>query len=265
MLTRTVEEYLEAVFHLKGQEKPVSTSDLAKEIGVSPPSASSMMKKLSKAGFVKYKSRKGITLTKKGEKEAAKMVRRHRISERFLTDVLGLDWEEAHKEACKFEHVLSDDVEERLDEVLGSPKTCPHGNPIPSKTGTVTEKKAEPLSKLKPKEHGVVTKITGEQPKLLHYLATLGLMPQALVEVCEVAPFAGPLLIKVTSQASSHRGRGKRRARGGSRKGRAAHGLGNHKELIEQAKNTRVSPGKRGATYALGREIASHIWVKKGK
>ena len=234
MASYNEEEYLEAIFHLIQKEKKVTTSRLAERLKVTPASASSMAKKLAKEGLIKHRPYRGIVLTKEGLKEATKLVRRHRLSERFLTDVLGLDWDKAHDEACKFEHVLSDAVEEKLDKALGSPKTCPHGNPIPSKTGKILEKVVKPLSSLKPKERGFITKITNEEPKLLQYLATLGLLPQALVCVEEVAPFAGPLLVRVSSKEAS------------------------------ASKNKQRQRRKEGASYALGRDIASCIWVEKG-
>ena len=196
MPTYTVEEYLEAIYHLQEKKELISTSKLAAKLNVSSPSASDMIKKLADRGFVKYKPYKGVALTKKGEKEAVDLVRRHRISERFLTDILGLDWDAVHDEACKFEHVLSKNVQERLEKVLGNPKTCPHGNPIPSADGEFENVSAEPLSAFEPGSKGQVVKVTNEDPDFLEYLRKLGLVPLAIVEVTEVAPFGGPLTIK---------------------------------------------------------------------
>lgn len=197
MLSDTIEEYLEAIFRLQEHHRPVGTSELARHLNVSAPSATDMIKKLARRKLVHYQPYYGITFTPKGRKEAVRLVRRHRLSERFLTDILGLGWDEVHNEACRFEHVLSKNVEDRLDKTLGKPKTCPHGNPIPSLKGKVVEKAVTRLSSLKPKEKGTIAKITEESPKLLRYLASLGLMPEVAVQVQEVAPFGGPSLIKL--------------------------------------------------------------------
>lgn len=163
--------------------------------------------------------RKGISLTPKGNRAAKTLVRRHRLSERFLTDVLGLDWESAHREACKLEHVISPEVEERLAEMLGNPETCPHGHPIPDEDGHIKEDAEEvrPLCDLCANEKGCIARVDEEEPKLLQYLASLGMLPDVDIEVKEVAPFGGPLLVKVGD-----------------------------------------------TQYALGREVASKIWTRKG-
>lgn len=217
MLSDKTEEYLEAIFRLlEERKKPVSTSELARHLKISSPSATDMIKKLAEKELVKYRPYYGITFTSKGKKEATRLVRRHRLSERFLTDILGLSWDEVHDEACKFEHILSENVEDKLDKTLGNPKTCPHGNPIPTTGGEVVEKATKPLSSFKSGEKGIIAKISEERPELLQYLASLGLLPEVAFQVEEIAPFGGPLLVKV-----------------------------------------------KGASYALGRDVAEKIWVYK--
>ena len=213
-MTPTIEEYLEALFHLRDKGKAVSTKDLAEHLKIAPASVTDMIKKLADKKLVIHTPYKGAILTKNGLKAAAALVRRHRLSERFLADMLGVPWEDLHDEACKFEHVISDQVEEKLLEALGNPKTCPHGNPIPTSDGSIVEDMSIPLTSFNPKETGTITKIKEENPEFLHYLASLGLFPKVCIEVKEIAPFSGPIIIKT-----------------------------------------------RGASYALGRDVACNIFL----
>lgn len=197
MSSPIVEEYLEAIFKLQSEGKALGTSELGKELGVSPASATEMAKRLSEKGLVAKDRTKGITLTRKGEKAALELIRKHRISERFLTDILGMDWEDAHEEACKFEHVISPEVEARMAALLDNPTTCPHGHPIPDKHGKTATERIRQLSSLKRRQSGVIAKIAEERRDLLEYLATLGLLPDRKVRVEQIAPFDGPMLVQI--------------------------------------------------------------------
>lgn len=195
--TQSAEEYLEALFKLSRGGKRVTIKLLATELRVSPPSASEMVKRLRAAGLVAARKTNAVTLTPEGELEGARLVRRHRLSERFLVDYLAMPWDAVHEEACKFEHVLSPEVEARLDEQLGHPRTCPHGHLIPAADGSLAEEQLRPLADLAPGESGVIGCIAQEDSELLRYLGSLGLMPDAAVEVQSIAPFGGPLLVRV--------------------------------------------------------------------
>ena len=197
MASPIVEEYLEAIYKLQAEDKPLGTTELGKMLGVSPASATEMMNRLADKGLVAKDRGKGITLTKKGEKAALELIRKHRISERFLVDVLGVDWKDAHDEACKFEHVLSPEVETRMEALLDKPTTCPHGQPIPDRHGKTVVENIRRLSSLKRRQSGVIAKISEERRELLEYLATLGLMPDRMVRVEQIAPFEGPMLVQV--------------------------------------------------------------------
>lgn len=197
MITPAIEEYLEAIYKMS-LEGPVIAARLAERMEVSPPTVADMLRRLTENGFINSSRRDGVTLTKKGRETAESLVRRHRLWERFLTDVLGLDWDEVHEEACKLEHAMSPQVEERLAKILGDPETCPHGYPIPGVKGAEKRgEKAKPLSQLGVGDKGVIERVAEEEPKLLQYLATLGLLPQAAISVLEIAPFKGPMLVKV--------------------------------------------------------------------
>ena len=195
--TQSTEEYLEAIFKLQRGDESVTVKRLADELGVSPPSASEMLGRLRVAGLVAASGEPGIVLTPDGEVEGAHLVRRHRLSERFLVDYLDMPWDAVHDEACKFEHVLSPEVEARLARQLGDPRTCPHGHAIPDEDGTLTEDALRPLADFMAGEKGVIGCIAEEDGELLRYLGSLGLLPDTPVEVESIAPFGGPFLVRV--------------------------------------------------------------------
>lgn len=199
MPTRThgTDEYLEALFKLQRGSGPVTVKRLAAELGFTPPSVSEMLVRLRAHGLVEERGEGGIRLTEEGEREGASLVRRHRLSERFLVDYLGMSWDEVHDEACKLEHVLSPEVEARLAEQLGDPRTCPHGHVIPSQDGSLVEEELRPLSDLEVGDAAVIGCIAEESGEFLRYLASLGLLPDTTVAVESVAPFNGPLLVRV--------------------------------------------------------------------
>lgn len=195
--TQSVEEYLEAIYKLQRSDAPVTVKRLSEEMGVSPPSASEMLARLRAAGLVNEPGEKGIRLSEQGEREGAALVRRHRLSERFLVDYLDMPWDVVHDEACKLEHVLSPEVEARLAAQLGNPRRCPHGHPIPEADGSLEPEEMRSLVELGPGERGEVGCIAEEDGDLLRYLGSLGLVPGTSVQVESVAPFGGPLLVRV--------------------------------------------------------------------
>jgi DtxR family Mn-dependent transcriptional regulator len=191
------EEYLEAIYRLETRIGFARTMKLARQLGVVPGSVTNTVKSLERRGLVIHEPYKGVKLTEKGRKLALNVLRRHRLAERLLTDVLHLDWSRAHGAACKLEHAIAGDIVKLLEKALGHPKTCPHGNPIPTACGGIIEEKSEPLVNLNPKEKGIIVKITEEESDMLQHLATLSLMPGVSVEVEQKAPFDGPITIKV--------------------------------------------------------------------
>jgi len=195
--THGTDEYLEAIFKLERGAEPVTVKRLATELGFTPPSVSEMVSRLRAQGLVEERGEGGIRLTSEGAREGASLVRRHRLSERFLVDYLGMPWDEVHDEACKLEHVLSPEVEARLAEQLGDPRTCPHGHVIPAEDGTLAETELRPLSDLEIGDRAVIGCITEESGEFLRYLGSLGLLPETPVEIESVAPFGGPLLVRV--------------------------------------------------------------------
>jgi DtxR family Mn-dependent transcriptional regulator len=195
--SESTEEYLEALFKLSRSDGGITVGRLAEELHVAPSSVSQMLVRLAEEGLVVRGADGTPQLTVQGEHEGALLVRRHRLSERLLSDLLDLPWDKVHEEACKMEHALSPEVEARLADRLGHPSTCPHGHVIPDEDGHLAEPPVRSLDQLRAGEHGVIAHVSEDQPELLRYLASLGLIPQARVSVESIAPFGGPHLVRV--------------------------------------------------------------------
>src|SRR5437762_10697535 len=182
-----LEEYLEAVYELQEEGTPVIQARLAERLGHAPPSVSEMIGRLRGDGFLDNEGR-ALRLTPKGRKRAESVVRKHRLAERLLTDVIGLEWHKTHLEACRWEHVISDDVEARLVILLGNPSTCPHGNPIPGTTPPA--RKLTVLAESQPRDHVRLERVT-EQVEVdmesLTFLDTHGFIPGTDAEVSDRA------------------------------------------------------------------------------
>lgn len=191
------DEYLEAIYRLQEKSVAARTSDIVDMLKVAPGTVTNTVERLEREGYVTHEPYKGVNLTEKGRKIALQVVRRHRLSERLLTDILHIKWDRVHDAACKLEHGITDEIVKPLEKALRHPKTCPHGNPIPTKGGGIIEEGAQLLIELNEAEQGIVVKITEERSDLLHYLDTIGLVPGVSVEVLEKAPLNGPITIKV--------------------------------------------------------------------
>jgi DtxR family Mn-dependent transcriptional regulator len=196
----STEEYLEAIYRLEREGSGVTTSALATELGVAPASVSGMLKKLGGDGYIDHRARGEAKLTQKGLGVAVRVLRRHRLAECFLTQILGMEWDEVHAEACMLEHAISDRVEERLIAVLGDPKTCPHGHPIPPRDLSDPERPGFPLAQLQEGDKARVFGVTEEVSEMLRYLGSIGLRPGADVELIEKAPLGGPVTVRVADR-----------------------------------------------------------------
>jgi len=204
-VTHALEDYLKAIYVLAEESQPVIAARMAAEAGVSASTIFATLRRLEKVGYVTINRRKEIHLTAEGKKIAERIVRRHFLTERFLTDLLGLDWVKAHQEAHRLEHAISQEVEERLAKLLKNPLTCPHGNPIPGASqGAAT--KTIPLNEASEGQTVDLDYITegGERDvRLLAYLQDHGLLPGARVQVLDVAPSLGMMTLKVTEEQFS--------------------------------------------------------------
>ncbi len=193
------QDYLKAIYHLGQQTdgEPVHTMALATWLDVSPPSATNMVKKMAERGFVAHCHYRGVTLTPIGERIALEVLRHHRLLEMYLHAQLGVPWERVHAEADRLEHALSEDLEDRIDAALGHPTTDPHGAPIPTKAGTIARPAEQALWTIPPGAVVTVVEVADEDAALLSYVADLGLLPGARMEVLAKAPFDGPIQIRV--------------------------------------------------------------------
>ena len=200
--TPAIQDYLGAIYDLAGSDKPVIGARLARYMHLSAPSITEALRRMQKDGYVRVEGRKEIRLTSKGLGIAETMARRHRLLERWLTDVLGLDWARAHDEAHRLEHALSPVVEERLAKMLGMPSTCPHGNPIPGMPAPEAHHPI-PLSQTVSGQTLVVDRITEEAEadrQLLSFLWESGVRPGVRLTVSEVAPYAGTISVQLAER-----------------------------------------------------------------
>ena len=185
MPTPTVENYLKRILMLsmdcKGSEVPMGL--IASSLGVTPGTATSMVKNLQKEKWLSYKSRKGVVLTIAGKKMGMRMIRRHRLLETFLVDTLGLDWSEIHDEAEELEHAISEKVLERLDDFLGNPRHDPHGQPIPTSRGVILDSPQKTLLDCSMQKKLRIDSILDQRVDFLKFAKKKGLMPGNMVTV----------------------------------------------------------------------------------
>jgi DtxR family transcriptional regulator, Mn-dependent transcriptional regulator len=197
MTTPAVEDYLKAIYQLSERGQPVSTSAIAERLGIAAGSVTGMLKRLAEAGLVEHTRYYGASLTDAGVVNAVRIIRRHRIVELFLVDVLGYTWDRVHDEAERLEHVVSDELIARMAAVLGEPEADPHGAPIPAADGEFHERRFPSLAELDAGTSATLRRVPDEDPAALRYLAELGLRPGAELEVVAVAPFNGPLHVLI--------------------------------------------------------------------
>ena len=183
----STEEYLEAIYRLEREGPGVTTSGLAADLGVAPASVSGMLKKLASDGYLTYTARSQATLTDGGLAIAIRVVRRNRLAEVFLHDVLGMPWDQVHPEACRLEHAISDHVEERLAAVLGDPKVCPHGHPIPALDAVYEPRHLAYLTDAQSGASVRIVEVVEDDSEMLRLLDAGGLRPGKIVQVVERA------------------------------------------------------------------------------
>jgi len=199
MLSQSVEDYLKTIYKLQ-DVGAVSTTDIARAHEVSSASVTNMIKRLADMGLVEYQSYKGVMLTEAGEKIALEIIRHHRLLETYLKEVMGYSWDKMHEEAERLEHHISEEFEDKLDEILGYPTHDPHGHPIPTREGQILESAAEPLCHVEPGQTVVIQHISDADPALLLYLEERGLLPKTPIEILSKEPFNGPLTLRIAHQ-----------------------------------------------------------------
>lgn len=200
ILSSAHEDYLKAIYSLMAEGTDVNNSALANYLGVSPASATNMVKKLAELELVEYEPYQSITLTEAGRRVALEVLRHHRLLELYLHQKLNLPWDVVHAEAEKLEHVLSETLEDAIAAALDHPTIDPHGDPIPTKDGHVADVTGIPLSIAELNQPQRLVRVLMQDPERLNYLGSLGLYPNANITLLKRAPFSGPLLIDVDGE-----------------------------------------------------------------
>jgi len=196
-LSAASQDYLKEIHKLRSEGRRATTSALADRMSVRPPSATAMIKKLAGLGLANHAPYRGVELTPAGEKVALEVIRHHRLLEQYLAQALGLPLDEVHIEADRLEHVLSEELEARIDRTLGYPTHDPHGDPIPDRKLKLDRSKLRTLANLEPGDEATIRRVPSDDEELLRYLKSLALVPGRKVKLRTVAPFGGPLTVRV--------------------------------------------------------------------
>jgi len=197
VISPAIEDYAKAIYALELRDKePVSTNALAERLGVTPASASGMVKRLGELGLVEHQPYRGVSLTPDGRRVALEVMRHHRLLELYLVQSLGVPWDRVHEEAEVLEHVLSEELEELIAAKLGDPTHDPHGDPIPTRELTIEEGPTRSLQSLDAGAGGTFARVSDSDPEMLRFLAERGISPGDEFEVIEKQPFEGPLFVR---------------------------------------------------------------------
>jgi len=200
MATSTVEDYLKVILQIGEQTgQSVTVGRIATDLGVTPGTVSSMMRNLGNEGLVDYMPRRSVTLLPAGRRQALQVVRRHRLLETFLVTIMQLDWAEVHEEAEILEHVVSDRLLQRMDEMLGNPSHDPHGDPIPDDQGNIADQETQPLSEVEKNNYRIV-RVDDSDSKFLDWLKVNHLMPGSEIELKGIDEVADILELIVSSE-----------------------------------------------------------------
>lgn len=203
MNSLTEENYLKAIFHLIDTEQKVTVNELSKYLNIKMPSVNSMMKKFAQKNWVIYESYKPIKVTKIGVIEAARIVRKHRLTEMFLVEKMGFGWENVHEIAEQLEHIQSEDFFDKMDEILSYPKIDPHGEPIPDKDGNIINQNYHKLSECKTGEKVILSSVTVSTDDFLNYLNQRDLSLGTKLEIISVEKFDGSFTVNFDNKKES--------------------------------------------------------------
>ena len=199
-MTLTEENYLKALHRLSQSGDPISVKRIAALLDIKMPTVNSMVKNLSEKKLIKYEKYKSIELTEKGRKQALLILRKHRLTELFLKDVMGLGWEEVHDIAEQIEHLQSDLFFNRVDEMLGYPKFDPHGEPIPDSQGKLPQLKTTPLSLCQPGKKYQLSGVLNNDASFLTYLNSVDLKLGSQIEIVTVQEFDKSMAVKLNGK-----------------------------------------------------------------
>jgi DtxR family Mn-dependent transcriptional regulator len=197
MLSESIQDYLKAIYKLAAAEGRVTIGAIAKDLGVAPASASAMVKKLAALDLLTHEPYRGAHLTEAGERVALEVIRHHRLLELYLAETLGVHVDDVHDEADRLEHVISEELEARIDRALGFPTHDPHGDPIPSADLELREEETACLASLERGARGTFVRVSDSDPEMLRYLAERGIAPGDALRVEDRQPFDGPLFVTI--------------------------------------------------------------------
>jgi len=200
MPSESVENYLKNIYSIQANGDKVTTSSLSGKLQISAASVSEMIKKLADEGSIIYTPYKGVELTEAGRRRAVHIIRRHRLWELFLVEVLKYEWDEIHEEAERLEHITSEKLERRLDSALGHPHTDPHGDVIPTSGGVINHLRSSSLADMKAGSTVAVSRVSDENPEILKYASRLGIKLHTKLEVKEKMEFDGSLRVKINGK-----------------------------------------------------------------
>lgn len=203
-LSASVEDYLKTIYDLTLEQERASTTEVAERMGVTPASATGMIQRLADMtpAPVDYQKHRGVSLTAEGEQIALEVIRHHRLLEAFLHEKLGYTWDEVHSEADRLEHVISEELEERISQLLGDPSFDPHGDPIPTREFRMPHRSSSRMSELHPGDRATVQRISDADPRLLIYLASIGMTLNSMVTVRAASPLDGNLHLEIGEQGT---------------------------------------------------------------
>ncbi|MDE2125711.1 MAG: metal-dependent transcriptional regulator [Armatimonadetes bacterium] len=195
--TRSVEDYIKAIYHLSAESTDATTRNLAGRLAVSGPAVSKMLRRLTAMGLIEHERGRPVRLSSTGRLMALEMVRHHRLLELYLVEALGYGWDTVHDEAERLEHHISEEFENRIDALLGHPTFCPHGDPIPDSNLSIAAAAGRALSQVRPPAELTVIRVSDKSAALLKYVAGLGLVPGAALRLVEQEPFGGSFVVEV--------------------------------------------------------------------
>jgi DtxR family transcriptional regulator, Mn-dependent transcriptional regulator len=201
-ISSNTQDYLKTIYALVSEGGEASTTELARRLEIAPASVTGMLQRMavSDPPLVNYHKGQGATLTAVGERKALEVIRHHRLLETYLVRALGYSWDTVHEEACRLEHVISEDFEQRIAQALGDPSRDPHGELIPTRELAMKADSSLPLAKLRPTQRAVVVRVQADDQSLLRHLDELRLTPGANLEVRDYAPFDENLTLSVEDE-----------------------------------------------------------------
>lgn len=206
-LTAPAEDYLKAIYDLERSGNAAGTNEIAAQLAIAPASVSGMVRRLAEQGLIEHERYRGARLTEAGRRAALRTLRRHRIIEAYLAQALGYPWDRVHDEAERLEHAASDELVDRMAAAIGEPARDPHGAPIPTREGAVDEPRLTSIDELAVGERARVRRVSDRDGDRLRYLAELGMTPGTTFEVVELAPFDGPVTLRLDDGTTRSVGR----------------------------------------------------------